>query len=213
MPGDVPGRTVPELVTAGVTVPDPWSVPPLMVTAAPVPVEVRLPLTVVVPPDWVYGPLFIDSVEDAPTVTVPALDVGLTARDLPPVTVNDPVAWLSLNWPSAFAALPFLMVAVDPFSVIEPALWTMFVTALICRVAVAPMAPFVSVLVPESYAGNAPARTSVPAFPLTVPLLSKSGAMVAVPVPDALVNVPPVLLLTIVPEQVKIPGSPELSPL
>src|SRR5712692_1621694 len=55
--------------------------------------------------------------------------------------------------------------------------------------------------------------TSVPAMTETVPLLVNPGAMVAVPVPDALVNVPPVLLLTIVPEQVKIPGSPELSPL
>src|SRR2546427_1449525 len=195
MPGDDPGRTVPELVSVGVTVPEPCSAPPLIVTAAPVPVDVRLPLTVVVPPDCVYGPLFIESVEDVPTVTTPAFDDGLTARDFPPVTVSEPAAWLSLKLASALVPLPFLRFALDPFSVIEPALCTMFVTTLICTLAVAAIAPLVSVLVPELYAAKAPANCSVPALPLTVPLLSKSGPICAVPVAAALLQVPLFVIL------------------
>src|SRR5262249_3977303 len=120
LPGELPGCTLPALVIVGVIVPVPLTTPPLIVMAAPVPVDVRLPLTVVVPPVCVYGPLFIDSVEPVSTVTAPALLNGFTASDLPPVTTRTALALLSLNPAIALVDVLESLIADDaPLNVID----------------------------------------------------------------------------------------------
>ena len=63
----------PEVATGRLTVPAPFNVPPEMVAVDAVGVRVLPAATVVVPPDWVYGPptVRVDAVVPSPITTVP----------------------------------------------------------------------------------------------------------------------------------------------